>query len=152
MKPLVYKRRARGPQPFRAPQPVLGVTKGDTVRVIRGEFKGKEGKVLRVYPRKARVVVEGLKVVKKHKRATEQAEGGIETQHDARRVLGRDGAQFRGPDRLRPGGVGCRMHQPFEPRHVRQIDELPAGRKRGEEARELGAVFREARPARRMRA
>ena len=77
MKPLVYKRRARGPQPFRAPQPVLGVTKGDTVRVIRGEFKGKEGKVLRVYPRKARVVVEGLNVVKKHKRATEQVEGGI---------------------------------------------------------------------------
>ena len=58
MKPLVYKRRAHQPQRFRAPQPVLTITKGDTVRVIRGEFKGKEGKVLRVFPRKARVVVE----------------------------------------------------------------------------------------------
>ncbi len=77
MKPLVYKRRARRPQPFRAPQPVLTVTKGDTVRVIRGEFKGKEGKVLRVFPRQARVVVEGINVVKRHKRATEEAEGGI---------------------------------------------------------------------------
>ena len=77
MKPLVYKRRAHGPQPFRPPQPILTITKGDTVRVIRGEFKGKEGKVLRVFPRKARGVVEGINVVKRHKRATEEAEGGI---------------------------------------------------------------------------
>ena len=77
MNPLVYKRRAHGPRPFRPPQPILTITKGDTVRVIRGEFKGKEGKVLRVFPRKARVIVEGINVVKKHKRATEEAEGGI---------------------------------------------------------------------------
>ena len=77
MKPLIYKRRERRPEPFRAPQPILAITKGDTVRVIRGEFKGKEGKVLRVFPRKARVVVEGINVVKRHKRATEETEGGI---------------------------------------------------------------------------
>jgi large subunit ribosomal protein L24 len=77
MKPLVYKRGRRRPKPFRAAQPVLGITKGDTVRVIRGDFKGKEGKVLRVFPRDARVVVEGINVVKRHKRATEAAEGGI---------------------------------------------------------------------------
>jgi large subunit ribosomal protein L24 len=77
MKPLVFKKRSHGPKPFRPSQPVLHVTKGDTVRVIRGEFKGKEGKVLRVFPRKARVVVEGINVVKRHKRATEDVEGGI---------------------------------------------------------------------------
>jgi large subunit ribosomal protein L24 len=77
MKPLVYRRRRRRSQPFRPPQPVLSVTKGDTVRVIRGEFKGKEGKVLRVFPREARVVVEGINVVKRHKRATQDVEGGI---------------------------------------------------------------------------
>ncbi|MBI4500927.1 MAG: 50S ribosomal protein L24 [Gemmatimonadetes bacterium] len=53
------------------------VTKGDQVRVIRGDHKGHEGKVLRVVPKKGRVVVEGVNVVKRHKRATAQAEGGI---------------------------------------------------------------------------
>jgi large subunit ribosomal protein L24 len=78
MKPLVFKKRRHEPTPFKAPQPVLRVTKGDTVRVISGEFKGKEGKVLRVLPHKAKVVIEGLNVVKKHKRASQSGdEGGI---------------------------------------------------------------------------
>lgn len=78
MKPLVFKRSRRQPTPFKTPQQVLHVTKGDTVRVISGEFKGKEGKVLRVLPRKGKVVIEGLNVVKKHKRASQSGdEGGI---------------------------------------------------------------------------
>jgi len=69
MKPLVYKksRRVRGREPERFK---LHVAKGDTVRVIRGDSRGKEGKVLRVIPKQFRVVVEGVNVVKKHKRAT----------------------------------------------------------------------------------
>ncbi|HYS20574.1 MAG TPA: 50S ribosomal protein L24 [Gemmatimonadales bacterium] len=52
--------------------------KGDTVRVIRGEHRGKEGKVLHVYPKRFRVVVEGVNIVKKHKRATKPGgESGI---------------------------------------------------------------------------
>jgi large subunit ribosomal protein L24 len=47
----------------------LHVTKGDTVRVMRGEDKGKEGKVIRVYPKTGRVTVEGINIVKKHRRA-----------------------------------------------------------------------------------
>ena len=47
----------------------LRVTKGDTVRVMRGEDKGKEGKILRVYPKTGRVVVEGVNIVKRHRRA-----------------------------------------------------------------------------------
>lgn len=77
MKPLLYKKTRRGrtrPVP-RAMK--THVTKGDQVRVIRGDHKGHEGKVLRVVPKKGRVVVEGVNVVKRHKRATAQAEGGI---------------------------------------------------------------------------
>jgi large subunit ribosomal protein L24 len=77
MKPLVYKksRRVRGAEPERHK---MHVAKGDTVRVISGEHRGKEGKILRVYPKKFRVVVEGVNVVKKHKRATTpQSESGI---------------------------------------------------------------------------
>ena len=77
MKPLVYKksRKVRGMEPVRHK---LHVAKGDTVRVIRGEARGKEGKILHVYPKEFRVVVEGVNLVKKHKRATTpQGESGI---------------------------------------------------------------------------
>lgn len=47
----------------------LGVTKGDTVRVVRGDDRGREGKVLRVFPKTGRVLVEGVNIVKRHRRA-----------------------------------------------------------------------------------
>jgi large subunit ribosomal protein L24 len=47
----------------------LPVTKGDTVRVMRGEDKGKEGKVIRVLTKKGRIVIEGVNIVKKHRKA-----------------------------------------------------------------------------------
>ena len=77
MRRLVYRksRRVRGREPERHK---LHLAKGDTVRVIRGEYKGKEGKILHVYPKQFRVVVEGVNTVKKHKRATTpQGESGI---------------------------------------------------------------------------
>src|SRR5258705_3128007 len=77
MKPLVYKksRNVRGMEPVRHK---MHVAKGDVVRVIRGDGRGKEGKILHVYPKQFRVVVEGVNVVKKHKRATTpQGESGI---------------------------------------------------------------------------
>ena len=55
----------------------MRVTKGDTVRVMRGDDRGKEGKVLRVFPKTGRVTVEGVNIVTKHKkarRAEEQSE------------------------------------------------------------------------------
>ncbi|MCC6318840.1 MAG: 50S ribosomal protein L24 [Gemmatimonadaceae bacterium] len=47
----------------------MPVTKGDTVRVMRGEDKGKEGKILRVFPKTGRVTVEGINMVKRHRKA-----------------------------------------------------------------------------------
>jgi large subunit ribosomal protein L24 len=47
----------------------IRVTKGDTVRVMRGDDKGKEGKVIRVYPKTGRVTVEGVNIVKRHRKA-----------------------------------------------------------------------------------
>jgi large subunit ribosomal protein L24 len=56
----------------------LHVAKGDTVRVVRGDDKGKEGKILRVLTKTGRVVVEGVNIVKKHRKArSEQEQGGI---------------------------------------------------------------------------
>ena len=47
----------------------LRITKGDTVRVMRGDDKGKEGKVIRVYPKTGRVTIEGINIVKRHRKA-----------------------------------------------------------------------------------
>jgi large subunit ribosomal protein L24 len=42
--------------------------RGDTVQVIAGKDSGKQGRVLRVDPKKGRVFVEGLNIVKRHQR------------------------------------------------------------------------------------
>ena len=56
----------------------LHVSKGDTVRVMRGEDKGKEGKVLRVFLKTGRVLVEGVNMVKMHRKArTAEEQSGI---------------------------------------------------------------------------
>ena len=52
----------------------IHVTKGDTVRVMRGDDKGKEGKVLRVFPKTGRILVEGINIVKKHRKARRENE------------------------------------------------------------------------------
>ena len=58
----------------------MPVTRGDTVRVMRGEDKGKEGKVLRVFPKTGRITIEGINIVKKHRKArrAEEQSGIIE--------------------------------------------------------------------------
>jgi large subunit ribosomal protein L24 len=54
------------------------VSRGDTVRVVRGDDKGKEGKILRVYPKTGRVTVEGINIVKRHRKARRaEEESGI---------------------------------------------------------------------------
>jgi large subunit ribosomal protein L24 len=56
------------------------VRRGDKVRITTGKDKGKEGKVLRAYPYKERVMVEGANMVKKHTRpSTKNQQGGIMT-------------------------------------------------------------------------
>jgi large subunit ribosomal protein L24 len=56
------------------------ITKGDTVRIMRGDDKGKEGTVLRVHLKTGRVTIEGINIVKKHRRArtAEETSGIIE--------------------------------------------------------------------------
>ena len=56
----------------------LHVKKGDRVKVIAGKDKGKEGEILRALPKKGRVVVEKVNIVKKAMRPTQQnPQGGI---------------------------------------------------------------------------
>ncbi|MBO8136874.1 MAG: 50S ribosomal protein L24 [Desulfotomaculum sp.] len=58
--------------------PKVHVRKGDTVVVIAGKDAGKKGKVLEVYPKTSRVVVEGVNIVKRHTRPNpKMPQGGI---------------------------------------------------------------------------
>jgi large subunit ribosomal protein L24 len=54
------------------------ITTGDTVRVTRGDDKGKEGKVIRMFLKKGRATVEGVNIVKRHRKArTAEEQSGI---------------------------------------------------------------------------
>lgn len=54
------------------------VKKGDKVKVITGKDKNKEGVVLAAFPKKDKVIVEGVNVMKKHQKPNQEApQGGI---------------------------------------------------------------------------
>ena len=56
----------------------MRIKSGMNVKIIRGNHKGKEGKVLRVINDKDRVIVEGVNLIKKHtKPSQENPKGGI---------------------------------------------------------------------------
>ncbi len=57
--------------------PKYHIKKDDTVQVMTGKDKGKQGKVLKVVPDKGRVVVERVNFIKRHTRASQSAKGGI---------------------------------------------------------------------------
>lgn len=54
------------------------VKKGDQVKVIAGEYKGKEGRVLEVITAKDRVLVEGVNIITKHEKpSAKNPQGGL---------------------------------------------------------------------------
>lgn len=55
----------------------MRIKKGDTVKVLSGNDKGKTGEVLEVIPKTEKIVVKGVNVRKKHAKATQKEEGGI---------------------------------------------------------------------------
>ncbi len=56
------------------------IKKGDTVKIIAGDDKGKEAEVLKVMPKTSQVIVSGCKLVKKSIKPTEKnPQGGFES-------------------------------------------------------------------------
>ncbi len=52
--------------------------KGDRVAVLAGRDKGKNGEILRVIPKEDRVVVQGVNMVKRHRKPSQMSPGGID--------------------------------------------------------------------------
>lgn len=56
----------------------MHIRKNDTVVIITGKYKGRRGRVLEVYPKKERLLVEGVNMMKKHmKPSKSNQQGGI---------------------------------------------------------------------------
>ena len=52
--------------------------KGDNVLVISGDDKGKSGKIVSIFPKKMRVIIEGVNFLKKHNKPTQKVpQGGV---------------------------------------------------------------------------
>ena len=63
------------------------IKKGDTVVILTGKDKGKQGAVLRVLPKEERLVVEGLNMVQRHTKASQtDPQGGIKSKEAALHV------------------------------------------------------------------
>jgi large subunit ribosomal protein L24 len=52
------------------------VKKGDQVEVISGNFRGSSGRILAVFPGKQRILVEGVRIIKKHLRKSQDNPSG----------------------------------------------------------------------------
>ena len=56
----------------------MKLRKDDIVQVITGKYKGQQGRIIKVYPNRNRIIVEGINIIKKHERPTqENPQGGI---------------------------------------------------------------------------
>jgi large subunit ribosomal protein L24 len=62
--------------------PKFHVKRGDTVQVISGNHRGSSGKILRVLPEKAQVIIEGVRLIKKHQRKTQDNPSGAIIQRE----------------------------------------------------------------------
>ncbi|MFC1653578.1 50S ribosomal protein L24 [Patescibacteria group bacterium] len=73
----------------------MNIKKGDTVKILRGKDAGRTGKVLRVFPKKSKIIVEDINKVKRHvkKQSADQPGGIVEVEkplHLSKVVLKKD--------------------------------------------------------------
>lgn len=78
----------------------LHIKVGDTVKVLSGESKGQEGKILAIDKKKSRAIVEGVNMIKKHnKPSAANPQGGIDEKeagiHISNLMVVSDGAASR---------------------------------------------------------
>jgi large subunit ribosomal protein L24 len=91
----------------------MKIKKGDHVVVVAGKDKGASGTVIAVYPDRQRVLVQGVNMIKKNKKVTNQGfrgakEGGITHQEAPIHV---SNVQLVDPETKRPARVGYRTNE-----------------------------------------
>ena len=83
------------------------IKKGDMVRIISGKDRGREGKVLKVYPKDERLLVEGINLRKRHRRPRRAGEKGSVVELPT--PLAAAKAMPKCPSCLKPVRVGMRV-------------------------------------------
>jgi large subunit ribosomal protein L24 len=91
----------------------MKIKKGDTVVVLAGRDRGREGKVIVAYPDQQRVLVHGVNIIKKNKKVNFQGargakEGGIVTQEAPIHV---SNVALVDPDTKKPSRAGYRIEE-----------------------------------------
>jgi large subunit ribosomal protein L24 len=89
----------------------MKIKKGDHVIVLAGKDKGASGTVIAAYPTRDKVLVEGVNMIKKHKKVTQGAranEGGIVTQEAPIHV---SNVSLVDPETKRPARVGYKINE-----------------------------------------
>ncbi len=61
----------------------LKIKSGDTVRVMAGDHKGEEGKIVAIFPSKNRAIVEGVNMLSKHTKPSAQNPKGVIVKKEA---------------------------------------------------------------------
>jgi large subunit ribosomal protein L24 len=87
--------------------PKRNIKKGDRVVVLTGRDRGKRGEVLKVMPREARVVVQGVMMVKKHEKPSPRTGGGGIVSREA--PIHISNVALVDPESDRPTRVGSRV-------------------------------------------
>ena len=103
---------ARQTQAGRKPA-AMKIKKGDTVVVLAGRDRGREGKVIAAYPSQRRVLVQGVNIIRKNTKVNFQGargakEGGIVTQEAPIHV---SNVALIDPDTKKPARAGYRIDE-----------------------------------------
>ncbi len=99
----------------------LKIKTGDTVRVIAGDHKGSEGKVLTVFIEKNKAIVEGVKMIKKHmKPSAQNPQGGIVEKEAALQISNLSLINSKGETTR----VGYRMEDGKKVRYAKKSNEV----------------------------
>ena len=99
----------------------LKIKTGDTVRVIAGDHKGSEGKVLTVLIEKNKAIVEGVKMIKKHMKPNAQnPQGGIVEKEAALQISNLSLINSKGEATR----VGYRMEDGKKVRYAKKSNEV----------------------------
>ena len=99
----------------------LKIKTGDTVRVIAGDHKGSEGKVLTVFIEKNKAIVEGVNMIKKHmKPSAENPQGGIVEKEAALQIYNLSLINSKGETTR----VGYRMEDGKKVRYAKKSNEV----------------------------
>lgn len=107
----------------------MKIHKNDTVMVIAGNARGKTGKVLKVYPERERIIIEGVNIIKRHTRPSQKnPQGGIVQREGTIHV---SNVMLMDPKTNEPTRVGTKV----------TVDETTGKKRRMRVAKATGEMF-----------